>query len=160
AGDRGRAPAPQRPARGTPRLRACAPDRACGGCQPTGGHVLARKQGTILESRRQSMQLLNRLARSWVDAGFGRYARCRAGRLDRCTAADLQTRTLLRLVRKAANTRFGRDHGFAAVRTVADYQRLVPLRDYEAFWGNYWQPSFPRLANTTWPGSVPYLALS
>jgi hypothetical protein len=102
----------------------------------------------------------NRPARRAVDATFVRYARWRAGQLDRRSAAVLQEQTLFRLVRQAARTRFGRDHGFATVRTVADYQRRVPLRDYEAFWGEYWRPAFPHLTNCTWPGHVRYLALS
>jgi hypothetical protein len=46
------------------------------------------------------------------------------------------------------------------VRTAADYQRRVPLRTYEAFWTEYWQPAFPVLDGVTWPGRIPYLALS
>ena len=66
----------------------------------------------------------------------------------------------MRLVRHAQNTRFGRDHDFGRIRTVADYQERVPLRDYDAFWKDYWQPAFPNLADVTWPGPIPYLALS
>jgi hypothetical protein len=102
----------------------------------------------------------NSLVRRAADAAFGCYARWRAGRLDRRPAGALQEDGLLRLVRRAADTRFGRDHGFSAVRTVADYRRQVPLRDYEAFWQEYWRPAFPHLTNATWPGRVPYLALS
>jgi hypothetical protein len=100
------------------------------------------------------------LVRGAADALFGRYARHRVARLDRYPPARSQEQTLHRLVRQAAGTRFGRDHGFATIRTVADYQRQMPLRDYDAFWGEYWRPSFPHLTNCTWPGSVPYLALS
>ena len=95
-----------------------------------------------------------------ADAVFGHYARRRVARLDRSPAARSQEQTLLRLVRQAAGTRFGRDHGFASIRTVADYQRRVPFRDYEAFWGEYWRPAFPHLTDCTWPGQLPYLALS
>jgi hypothetical protein len=100
------------------------------------------------------------LVRRAVDAVFGQYARRRVRRLDRRPAAALQHDTLLRLVRHAADTRFGRDHDFAAIRSVADYQRRVPLRDYEQFWTDYWQPAFPLLNGLTWPGRVPYFALS
>ena len=41
-----------------------------------------------------------------------------------------------------------------------DFQERVPLSDYDAFWKDYWQPVFPQLADATWPGAVPYLALS
>ncbi|WP_200305704.1 GH3 family domain-containing protein [Paracraurococcus ruber] len=71
-----------------------------------------------------------------------------------------QRRLLLRLVQHAAGTRFGQAHGFAAVRDVADYQARVPLRRYEDFWRDCWQPAYPRLRGVTWPGAVPYLALS
>lgn len=109
--------------------------------------------------------LLEQLAGNWLARGaaafaFGHYARRRVRRLDHCSAADQQAKTLFCLVRQAAETRFGRDHGFAGIRTVADYQHRVPLRDYEAFWSDYWQPAFPHLTNVTWPGPTPYLALS
>ena len=102
----------------------------------------------------------NRLVRRAADAVFGHYARRRVAGLDRYPAARSQEQVLLGLVRQAAATRFGRDHGFAAIRTVADFQRRVPLRDYEAFWSEYWRTAFPQLTNSTWPGPVPYLALS
>jgi hypothetical protein len=102
----------------------------------------------------------HRLARSTADLAFRRYARRRVSRLDQCSPADQQAKLLLHLVRQATETRFGRDQGFAGVRTVADYQHRVPLRDYEAFWSEYWQPAFPHLTDATWPGCTPYLALS
>src|SRR5262245_32297372 len=100
------------------------------------------------------------LTRRAADAGFSVLARRRVRRLDRRSAADTQTRTLLALVRHARHTRFGRAHDFARIRTVADFQERVPLRDYDAFWAEYWQPAFPDLTGVTWPGPIPYLALS
>ena len=100
------------------------------------------------------------LVRRAVDALFGQYARRRVRRLDRRPAARVQHETLLRLVRHAAGTRFGRDHDFDAVRSVADFQQRVPLRHYEQFWEQYWQPAFPYLDDVTWPGRIPYFALS
>jgi hypothetical protein len=88
------------------------------------------------------------------------YARHRVAVLDRCDAGEVQRRTLLRLVRTAARTLFGQEHGFAKIRTVEDYLRRVPLRDYDAFWQQYWKPAFPRLCDITWPGQIPYFALS
>src|SRR5262245_41241020 len=102
----------------------------------------------------------NRLARQAANALFGHYARRRVARLDGQPVARSQDQTLLRLVRQAAQTRFGRAHGFASIRSVADYQRRVPLRDYETFWEEYWKPAFPHLSDVTWPGTIPYLALS
>jgi hypothetical protein len=102
----------------------------------------------------------NSLVRRAADALFGRYARRRTAALDAATPAASQRVTLLALVQQAANTKFGRDHGFARIRSIADYQERVPLRDYESFWEQYWNPSFPHLTNATWPGRIPYLALS
>ena len=100
------------------------------------------------------------LVRRAADAGFRHYARRRVAQLDRLDVEQVQRHTLLRLVRRAGATRFGKDHDFGRIRTVADYQSRVPLREYEAFWESYWQPSFPSLRDATWPGAVPYLALS
>jgi hypothetical protein len=101
-----------------------------------------------------------RLVRRATDVLMGRYARRRVSALDHRPAGRLQDQTLFRLVRHGQLTRFGRDHDLAGVRTVADYQRRVPLRDYEAFWSEYWSEPFPYLHDVTWPGHVPYFALS
>ncbi len=54
---------------------------------------------------------------------------------DRATADPRaqQEALLLRLLRANADTAFGRDFGFARIRSVADYRRQVPVADYEAF---------------------------
>ena len=111
--------------------------------------------GTLLES------LAGRpLVRRLTDVVMGRYAARRVARLDGRAPGPVQRRTLLRLVRHARDTRFGRDHDFARIRTVADYQRRVPPREYEAFWDDYWRAAFPDPRGTTWPDPIPYLALS
>jgi hypothetical protein len=43
---------------------------------------------------------------------------------------------------------------------MADYQSAVPLRRYEYFWRDYWEPTFPHSFNATWPDAVRYVALS
>jgi hypothetical protein len=95
-----------------------------------------------------------------VDALFRRYAARRTRRLDRLRVARVQHETLLRLVRSSWDTVFGFAHRFASVRSVADYQQRVPLRTYEQFWSDIWQPAFPNLDGVTWHGQIPYLALS
>jgi hypothetical protein len=102
----------------------------------------------------------SRMVRRAADTLFSGYARRRVRRLDTQCTADIQSRTLLALVRHAQNTRFGLNHDFARIRCVADFQARVPLREYETFWTDYWQPAFPGLTDATWPGTVPYLALS
>jgi hypothetical protein len=74
--------------------------------------------------------------------------------------AATQEALLRGLVRRAAGTRFGRDHGFAAIRGVADFQRAVPLRTYEALHADYLRDALPVLEDVLWPGRTPYLALS
>ncbi|MBW8270746.1 GH3 family domain-containing protein [Caldovatus aquaticus] len=88
------------------------------------------------------------------------YARWRLGRIEALDWVAAQERLLLSLLRRAARTRFGRAHGFGAIRSVADFQARVPLRRYEAFWEEYWRPAYPVLEDLTWPGRVPYFALS
>ena len=88
------------------------------------------------------------------------YSRFRLHQLARQDAVGEQRRLLVRLIRRAAATRFGSDHNLTRVRTVEDYQSAVPLRCYDDFWQSYWQPSFPRLDGVTWPGVIPYFANS
>jgi GH3 auxin-responsive promoter len=88
------------------------------------------------------------------------YARRRAHRLAGLDPAAAQQQQLLALVHQARETRFGLDHGFARITSVAEFQRQVPLRRYEDFWRDYWQPAFPRLRNISWPGLIPYFAVT
>jgi hypothetical protein len=88
------------------------------------------------------------------------YAARRLAQLDRMDPLEAQRRTLGRLLRRAAGTKFGREHGFAEIETVREYQSRVRLRGYEDFYREYWQPTFPLLANTTWPGLITAFAQS
>jgi hypothetical protein len=75
-------------------------------------------------------------------------------RLARHPIATQET-TLRRLVAHARTTAFGREHGFASIRSVSDYQRRVPLRDYVDV-----KPLFDRSlageCDVTWPGRARY----
>jgi hypothetical protein len=102
----------------------------------------------------------NRIVRKAADAIVARVARQRTAFLDQVNLADIQQKTLFKLLHQARQTRFGREHDFASIQTVEDYQARVPVRDYEAFWKEYWQPAYPHLEDVTWPGHVPYYALS
>ena len=88
------------------------------------------------------------------------YARRRQAMLDREDAAEAQRRQLARLLRRAADTAFGRAHGFAKIAGVEDYQARVAPRRYEDFWRDWWQPRFPVLHGVTWPGTIPFFAAS
>lgn len=91
---------------------------------------------------------------------FRLYARWRLGTLARLDPAAAQERELLKLVSRARQTRFGRDHDFASIRSVADYQARTPLRNYERMWHDYWRPAFPVLDDISWPGRIPFFAVS
>ncbi|MCS6866209.1 MAG: GH3 auxin-responsive promoter family protein [Gemmataceae bacterium] len=43
----------------------------------------------------------------------------------------VQSALLFRILHTQADTQFGRDHHFAAIRTIADYRRAVPVAPYE-----------------------------
>ena len=88
------------------------------------------------------------------------YAAFRSFELRTMNVCLAQQRVLDGLLSCAAETRFGRDHGFRAIKSVQDYQRAVPLRSYEDLYRDYWQHDFPQLRDCTWPGLIPYFALS
>ena len=71
-----------------------------------------------------------------------------------------QRRVLRRLIAKAAGTRFGREHGFSQITSVEAYQKAVPPRDFKAFWEKWWRVPHPNLVDVTWPGHIPYFALT
>jgi hypothetical protein len=88
------------------------------------------------------------------------YAQWRIWLLNVQKPALTQERELLSLVRRAASTRFGRDHDFGSIASVQDFQDRVPLRRYEDFWNDYWKTEFPKLDHCSWPGEIPYFALT
>lgn len=88
------------------------------------------------------------------------YARARLATLAGLDPVEAQRRQLLALLKAAKATRFGKDHGFAAMTGVASYQASVPLRRYEQFWDDYWKGAYPVLANCTWPGTIPFFAVT
>lgn len=88
------------------------------------------------------------------------YARRRARRLARLDPAGAQRAQLAGLLAAATNTRFGRDHDFHAFRAPEDFRSAVPLRKYDGMWRDYWQAAFPVLDDVSWPGRVPYFAVT
>jgi hypothetical protein len=88
------------------------------------------------------------------------YARFRLGQLAREDAPAMQRAMLRKLLARAAATAFGRRHGFAAIRSVEEFQARVPLTDYDAFWRDHMAAAFPVLRDVSWPGLMPYFALT
>jgi hypothetical protein len=48
-------------------------------------------------------------------------------------ARDVQHQTLLAKVRRNAESEFGRDHGFAEIRSLDDFRRRLPISTYEDY---------------------------
>lgn len=46
---------------------------------------------------------------------------------------DTQAKVLSDIVESNADSRFGREHNFSQIKTIADYQKALPIRDYDAF---------------------------
>ena len=86
------------------------------------------------------------------------YAQWRIWQLTFQQAAVSQEYELTKLIRLAQDTRFGREHNFSEIRSVAEFQAHVPLRRYEDFWADYWSDAFPVLEDCTWPGKIRYFA--
>ncbi|MEO1191268.1 MAG: GH3 auxin-responsive promoter family protein [Pseudomonadota bacterium] len=86
------------------------------------------------------------------------YAKRRLAKIEQADPLADQRRTLAELLRRAADTRFGKDHRFAALDGVEAFQERVPLRRFEDFWEGYWKRDFPKVTNASWPGTVPYFA--
>jgi hypothetical protein len=85
------------------------------------------------------------LVRKAAEAVFRAASRHHLARFDCLAPARCQTRILLGLIHKAQATRFGRDHDFRRIRTVADFRRLVPLCTRADLWRQYAQPVPPHL---------------
>jgi hypothetical protein len=72
-------------------------------------------------------------------------------------AVERQEKTMQHLVKKAADTAFGRDHDFSNIKTYEDFKRAVPIRDYEDL-----KPYIERVKtgerDVLWPGLPAYFA--
>jgi len=80
---------------------------------------------------------------------------------DGCKA---QLAVLKKLLRKAQFTHFGEAYGFSDILrskdVVAEYQRRVPVYDYNSIHKKWWYRSLNGEPFVTWPGRVKYFALS
>lgn len=72
-------------------------------------------------------------------------------------AVEKQERTMQMLVAKAADTAFGRDHGFRSIKTYEDFKKAVPIRDYEDL-KHYVQRVKDGEPDVLWPGKPAYFA--
>jgi GH3 auxin-responsive promoter len=101
-----------------------------------------------------------RPVRALVDRSVRRQLQRRVAELSRLDPVREQARTLRGLIGKARRTRFGRDHGFDRIDGVAAFQAAVPIRTYESLWKEYLADRYPVFDDLTWPGRIPYLAMT
>jgi hypothetical protein len=73
------------------------------------------------------------------------------------TAVQDQQSIFTHLIKAAAKTEFGKEHGFENIKTYEDYVKQVPIRDYEAF-KVYIEKIKEGKHNILWKGQPIYLA--
>ncbi len=71
--------------------------------------------------------------------------------------AEIQEQVRHSIVTKAVSTRFGKDHGFADIRTHEDFVRQVPIRDYEGL-KDYINLLLEGKPDVLWPGLPAYFS--
>ena len=70
-------------------------------------------------------------------------------------AVKVQNTLLLSLVKRAKNTKFGKDHHFSEISSYCDWKKNIPVRDYEGL-KNYIQEIIDGKKNVLWPGRPIY----
>lgn len=70
---------------------------------------------------------------------------------------DFQDKTLKFIVSRAANTAFGKDHGFGEMHSYEDFKKQVPIRDYEGL-KPYVEKILTGQNDVLWPGKPEYFA--
>ena len=68
-----------------------------------------------------------------------------------------QKNTLSKLLTRAQNTQFGRDHGFASIKSYKEFQQKVPIRDYEGL-RPYVDKILAGEEDVLWPGRPLYFS--
>jgi hypothetical protein len=71
--------------------------------------------------------------------------------------AQVQAGWRQKLVKQAADTRFGKDHHFVDIKSYEDYKQAVPVRDYEDI-KHYINQILEGDENILWPGKPLYFA--
>ena len=70
---------------------------------------------------------------------------------------ETQEKVFKQLIKTAAATNFGKDHGFSKIQSHTDFVKQVPIRDYEAL-KNYVEEVVTGKKNILWPGKPLYFA--
>ncbi|MGI8892813.1 MAG: GH3 auxin-responsive promoter family protein [Bacteroidia bacterium] len=78
---------------------------------------------------------------------------------DAVKAQEVQENVFRSLIKKAATTQFGKDHGFSSINSYEDFKKAVPVRDYEDL-KKYIEKIKRGEENVLWPGKPVYFAKS
>ena len=68
-----------------------------------------------------------------------------------------QKNTLKKLLTRAQNTQYGKDHGFASIKSYKEFQQKVPIRDYEGL-RPYVDKIIAGEEDVLWPGRPLYFS--
>lgn len=103
------------------------------------------------------MKIVGRLLKKTAEIGFKRNQ-------NKGLSFDYQIKSLSFLLNKAKKTNFGKNHRFGAILKspdmVNDYQREVPMVEYEQYYQTWLHRTIDGLKDNTWPGKIKYYALS
>ena len=70
---------------------------------------------------------------------------------------ETQNSVFKEILKRAAHTKFGQDHGFSEIQSHEDFVKKVPIRDYEAL-KDYVNEVVEGKENILWPGKPLYFA--
>jgi hypothetical protein len=76
----------------------------------------------------------------------------------------LQEKALKNLLKKAADTDFGKNYGFEEIlkedNFIKAFQERVPIHDYDKIYNEWWHRLLDEEEDVVWPGKIRYFALS
>jgi hypothetical protein len=85
-------------------------------------------------------------------------------RLPKQDAKSQQLRVLKRLLKKARFTEFGQQYNFDKILLAQDiakeFQKAVPVHDYNKIYDGWWKKTLDGIPDVTWPGKIKFYALS
>jgi hypothetical protein len=87
------------------------------------------------------------------------YAKFVVNRINRWASSPIKTqeKVFKKLIKKAKNTTFGKDHNFSSIQSYQDFARQVPIRDYEGL-KSYVDKVVSGEPDILWPGKPLYFA--
>ena len=76
----------------------------------------------------------------------------------------LQVETLIKLLKKARRTAFGKHYGFESIlkgsNKIEDFQKKIPVFDYNKMHDEWWYRTLQDEEDIAWPGKIKFFALT